>query len=112
MTQLAGITFRAISNSPNGALNSQTEMRFTADDGVVVGSYSGGSITVGHVLAKHVGDDKLEMLYQGANALGEIQAGRAVARLESRPDGRLLMHLDWQWFTGDRSSGQSEWTSI
>jgi hypothetical protein len=49
---LAGKTFRAVSNSKNGNLNTETEMRFTSDDGIVVGVYSGGPITVGHVLAK------------------------------------------------------------
>jgi hypothetical protein len=24
-------------------------------------------------------------------------------------DGRLCMHLDWQWLTGDQSKGASEW---
>ena len=38
------MTFRAVSNSKNGSLNTETEMRFTSDDGVVVGNYSGGTI--------------------------------------------------------------------
>jgi hypothetical protein len=112
MKRLAGMTFRAVSNSSNGSLDNQTVMSFVADDGVVVGNYSGGSIAAGHVLARHTGEGKLEMLYQGATTFGEIQAGRATARFESRPDGGMLMRLDWQWFTGDRSSGQSHWTSI
>jgi hypothetical protein len=43
---LAGTTFRAISNSKNGSLNTETEMRFMADDEVIIGSYRGGTIVM------------------------------------------------------------------
>src|SRR5688572_20433375 len=109
---LAGTTFRAISNSKHGTINPETEMRFTYDDGIVIGSYSGGTVTVGHVLGKHLGDSEMEMLYHSANASGEIQAGRAHARFASDMEDGMRMVLDWQWLTGDRSSGQSEWLLI
>lgn len=59
---LSGMTFRAIENPENGSLNTETEMRFTSDDGIVIGSYGGGTIAAGHVLGKHVGESELEML--------------------------------------------------
>ena len=64
---LAGRTFRAIANSTNGSLNTETEMRFTSDDGIVIGNYSGGTITAGHVLGKRLGESELEMLYHGCD---------------------------------------------
>ena len=76
---LAGVTFRAVANSENGSLNTQTEMRFTRDDGIVVASYDGGTIAVGHVLGKRLGEDELEMLYQGATT-GRRRAGGDRAR--------------------------------
>jgi len=27
-------------------------------------------------------------------------------------DGRMSMYLEWEWLTGDRSSGQSEWVLV
>jgi hypothetical protein len=109
---LAGMTFRAVSNSTNGSLNSETRMRFTSDEAIVVGSYGGGTIVAGHVLAKHVGESNLDMLYQGATTGGEIQAGRAVATFSKDEQGQLHMHLDWQWLTGEQSRGQSEWILV
>jgi Tfp pilus assembly protein FimT len=76
---LAGRTFRAISNSANGSLNTDTEMRFESDDGIVA---------------------------------GEIQAGRAQARFTDVEGSPIRMNLDWQWLTGDQSSGQSEWVLV
>ena len=109
---LAGTTFRAVSNSRNGHLNSETQMRFTADDGIVVGTYGGGTITVGHVLAKRTSATELEMLYHGATSDGIHSAGTARATFSQDSEGRVHMHLDWQWLTGDRSKGQSEWVLV
>ncbi len=106
---LAGKTFRAVSNSENGSLNTETEMHFTSDEEIVAGNYSGGTIVAGHVLGKHVGESELEMLYQGATSSGEVEAGKAHARFAPDDEGRMRMYLDWQWLTGDRSSGRSEW---
>ena len=109
---LAGRTFRAVSNSNNGHLNSETEMRFTADDGIVVATYSGGTIAVGHVLAKRTSATELEMLYHGATSEGIHSAGTARATFSPDSEGRLHMYLNWQWLTGDRSEGQSEWVLV
>ncbi|MEO8424036.1 MAG: hypothetical protein ABI595_09000 [Actinomycetota bacterium] len=106
---LSGMTFRAVSNSKNGSLNTETEMRFTSDDGIVVGSYGGGTIAAGHVLGKHVGESELEMLYQGATTSGDVEAGTAHATFALDEDHTMRMYLDWRWLTGDRSSGRSEW---
>ena len=106
------MTFRAVSNSENGSLNTDTEMRFTSDDGVVVGNYSGGTIMAGHVLGKHVGESELEMLSQGATTNGDVQAGRAHATFILDEDDRMRMSLEWQWLTGDGSSGRSEWIRV
>ena len=87
-------------------------MRFTTDDGIVEGVYSGGSIAVGHVLAKRSGELAMEMLYRGATKDGTQNAGKASATFSRDNKGRMRMHLDWQWLTGDQSKGQSEWILI
>ena len=106
---LAGTTFRAVSNSENGSLNTETQMRFTSDEPFIIGSYSGGTIVAGHVIGKRIGESELEMLYHGATTGGEVCAGKARARFALDRDNQLRMHLDWQWLTGDQSRGQSEW---
>ena len=106
---LTGLAFKAVANSKNGSLNTETIMRFTSDDGLIIGSYSGGTIIAGHVLGKRISDSEIEMLYQGATGSGQVQAGKAHAQFRPKAEGRMSMYLDWQWLTGDRSSGQSEW---
>jgi hypothetical protein len=109
---LAGLAFKAVANSKNGSLNTETIMRFTSDEGVIVGSYSGGTIVLGHVLAKRLTDSEIEMLYQGATTTGLVQAGKARAQFRPNAEGRMSMYLEWQWLTGDGSSGQSEWVLV
>ncbi|MCZ6772791.1 MAG: hypothetical protein O7G83_12565 [Proteobacteria bacterium] len=109
---LAGMTFRAVANSENGSLNTETEMHFDTDDGIVTGGYSGGTISTEHVLAKHLGDSELEMLYQGVTIGGKIQAGRAKATFSQSDDNKMHMYLDWQWLTEDRTKGHSEWIHV
>jgi hypothetical protein len=106
---LTNTTFRALSNSHHGTTNTETEMRFTSDDDIVIGEYSGGAVVAGHVIGKHLGESGMELLYHSVNTGGVIQAGQAHARFALDGEGRMHMYLDWQWLTGDRSKGQSEW---
>ncbi len=109
---LTGTIFRAVSNSKHGSINTETEMYFTSDDGIVIGRYGGGSVITGHVIGKHEGDSEIEMLYHSATVGGDIQAGKAHGTFALDEEGRMHMYLDWQWLTGDGSRGQSEWLLI
>jgi hypothetical protein len=112
MVNLAGKTFRAVSNSEKGQLNAETEMRSVSDADVIEGVYRGGTIAIGHVLAKRIGELELEMLYHGATTAGIQNAGKARATFAQDEEGGMRMHLDWQWLTGDQSKGQSEWVLV
>ena len=101
---LAGLTFRAIANSKNGTMTTETRMTFHLDDGLVTASYGGGSIAVGQVVGRHTGERTVQLLYQCLTVAGELRAGEASARFA---DDRMF--LEWQWLTGDRSRGESEW---
>jgi hypothetical protein len=107
---LAGSTFRAVANSTNGTLNTDTTMTFVSEDQTsILGVYRGGTIRTGNVVATRKSPSTIEMLYQCVTASGELKAGRAVGTFTRNTDGTLGMHLDWQWLTGDQSKGTSEW---
>lgn len=102
---LAGQTFRAVANSQHGTMNTDTRMTFQRDDAqAVTATYAGGNISLGHVVARHTGERTLEMLYQCLTGAGELRAGHALARFAGD-----RMFLEWQWLTGDRAHGESEW---
>lgn len=80
-------------------------MSFTEEkDGVVLGVYRGGTIEHGNVVAIWRTDSGLEMLYHCVTTSGELRAGHALGVIA---DSHL--YLDWQWLTGERSRGSSEW---
>lgn len=107
---LAGKTFRAVANSPNGTIGTDTTMTFMSeDDAGILGVYGGGAVATGRVLARRRSDATLEMLYHCVTTSGELKAGQASARFTTDSDDRRWMKLDWQWLTGDRTSGRSEW---
>ena len=109
---LKGKIFRAVSNSAHGSMNTETKMYFTSDKGVVAAEYKGGSIVTGHVLGKRVNESEMELLYLSATISGDVKAGKAHAKFTRGEDRKLHMHMDWQWLTGDHSSGQSEWVMV
>lgn len=107
---LAGKTFRAIGNSSNGTISTDTTMTFVSeDDRGILGVYAGGMIRTGQVVACRKDHCTVEMLYQCVTVSHELKAGRALAHFSYTPDKTLCMHLDWQWLTGDQSGGVSGW---
>ncbi len=107
---LTGKKFRAVANSSNGTLDTETTMTFVAEDeSGIVGIYGGGTIGIGNVLARRTNAVSVEMLYQCITISGELKAGKATATFREGAAKRLHMDLDWQWLTGDRSKGASEW---
>ncbi len=108
---LKGKRFRAQSNSTGGTVNTDTEMHFTEDGDVILGTYRGGSILQGQVMGRWTGEMRMEMCYHCLTRSDAIQAGRAKASFDRTSDGRLAMALNWQWLTGDRTKGQSYWVA-
>jgi hypothetical protein len=103
---LVGKTFRAIANSSNRTISTDTTMTFVSEDERgILGVYAGGTIRTGQVVARRKDDDTVEMLYQCVTISHELKAGRALARFSHTPEKTLCIHLDWQWLTGDRPTG-------
>jgi hypothetical protein len=100
--------FRGRSNSPNGEVSGETRFHYRQDGDRLWGEYSGGSIRQGHLLGKVHPDGSLEFLYHHVNASDELMAGRCTSTPGRDESGRLVLKENWQWLTGDQSSGQSE----
>jgi hypothetical protein len=107
---LKGKTFRAIANSSHGTINTETTMTFLSEDSSgIVGVYSGGTVKTGNVVARRTSESSIEMLYHCITTSGELKAGQASAIFVQDSEQCIVMKLDWQWLTGDKAKGQSEW---
>ncbi len=72
------------------------------------GTYQGGQIKMGSLIALCNAEGELDMRYQQINLNGEIRTGSCVSKPEILPDGRLRLHETWQWSTGERGSSTIE----
>jgi hypothetical protein len=50
----------------------------------------------------------IEMRYQQVNDLGKIMTGLCRSSPEILKNGKIRLHENWQWTSGDLSKGQSK----
>ncbi|WP_461149694.1 n-acetylglutamate synthase [Spirosoma pulveris] len=100
-------TFRSVTNTNNGEVSSETLFHYHQQDKLVWAEYAGGSIVKGFLIAVVQPDNSLDMRYEHVNTQDELMTGRCLSTPELLPDGRIRLHEQWQWTSGDQSSGQS-----
>ncbi len=105
---LDGKVFRSVSNTANGEVGAETIFQYRQSGNVVTATYSGGEIVSGHLIAKVLANGQLDMRYHHLNRNGDFMLGQCVSTPRRLADGRLGFSEQWQWLSGDRSSGHSE----
>ena len=105
---LEGKVFRSVSNTDNGEVGADTLFHYQQTLDIVTADYRGGSIVVGHLIARRLDNGQLDMRYHHLNDQGELMLGKCISTPERLPDGRLRFKEQWQWLSGDMSSGYSE----
>lgn len=88
--------FALLENSENGQVNSETIFEYQQKDSLVTAEYKGGSITYGKIIAI-LKNDELDMLYQCITTENELKAGKAIAKITTNKNGKLILDLDWEW---------------
>ncbi|MCG8328774.1 MAG: hypothetical protein MI974_13870 [Chitinophagales bacterium] len=104
---LEGKIFQSVENTDNGEVSSDTLFHYHQEENIISAEYSGGCIANGHLLGKINIDGTLRFFYHHINSNGELKVGQCKSTPEILEDGRLKFHEEWQWGTGDNSSGKS-----
>lgn len=99
--------FRPVQNTENGETSAETEFHYLQQGNIVVGTYNGGAIALGNLIALVNEDGVLDMRYQQVNQDGELMTGICKSTPEVLPNGKIRLHEKWQWTSGDKSSGES-----
>lgn len=107
MIDYDGRRFRSVSNSPTGEVGAETVFTYHQKGDVVWATYEGGAIRFGTLIAKVDGNGVLDMRYHHVNAAGELMTGVCRSTPERLPDGRIRLHEQWRWTSGDGSTGES-----
>ena len=105
---LEGKVFRSVSNTDNGEVGACTRFHYRQAGDIVTADYTGGGIKAGHLIAKVLAGGQLDMRYHHLNDKGDFMLGKCLSTPERLPDGRLRFKEQWQWLSGDMSTGSSE----
>jgi len=99
--------FRPVSNSENGETSAETIFHYKQDGNILTSEYSGGKIKKGLLLGLVDEDGKIEMRYAQVNDKNELMTGICISIPEVLPNGKIRLHENWQWTSGDKSKGNS-----
>ncbi len=99
--------FRPISNTENGETTSETIFMYIQNGNILTSEYSGGKIIKGHLIGLVDQDGKIEMRYHQVNEIGELMTGVCKSVPEILSNGKLRLHENWEWTSGNKSKGQS-----
>jgi len=102
-----GRRFRPVENSGTGEVGPETVFDYRQDGDVVSATYGGGGVRSGVLIATVDGEGNLDARYGHVNASGGLMTGECRTTPEVLPNGRLRLHEEWRWTSGDGSSGRS-----
>lgn len=99
--------FRPIENSENGETTAETIFEYKQIGNILTSKYSGGLIISGHLIGLVDEIGNIEMRYHQVNAKGELMTGICFSKPEIIANGKIRLHEEWKWTSGDKSNGKS-----
>ena len=99
--------FRPVETTANGEVGGATTFAYRQVGDIVWATYRGGGVRFGSLVATVGEDGVLDMRYAHVNAAGELMTGVCRSVPKVLPDGRLRLHEEWRWTSGDGSAGTS-----
>lgn len=99
--------FVSAKNTANGEVSSQTIFSYYQTNERIEATYSGGSITYGHLLGFMTSENKFTIAYHHINEMNELRVGQCNTEIEIQTDGKIKLIESWQWLNGDCSKGES-----
>lgn len=99
--------FRPVSNSENGETSNETLFHYKQIGNRLNAEYSGGKIKYGHLIGIVDENGNIEMRYHQINDKDELMTGICHSIPEILQNGKIRLHENWKWTSGDKSKGAS-----
>jgi len=99
--------FRPIENTENGETTAETIFKYKQVGNIITSEYSGGEIISGHLIGLVDKNGNIDMRYHQVNKKNELMTGVCFSKPEMTAHGKLRLYENWQWTSGDKSSGKS-----
>ncbi len=97
--------FKAINNSDNGNVGSDTTFHYRQVGNNIWATYAGGNIELGTLIGVMDGDN-IKLIYQQLNPEGEFLTGYCDSTI-STINGKIRLDEKWRWTCKDYSEGTS-----
>ncbi|WP_439127977.1 n-acetylglutamate synthase [Polaribacter sp.] len=107
MINYNGKKFRPILNSENGETSNKTVFIYQQVGNIITSDYSGGQIKKGQLIGIIDEDGNIDIRYHQINNKNKLMTGICKSKPEILENGKIRLHENWQWTSGDQSEGQS-----
>jgi len=99
--------FRPVRNTENGETSAETLFHYKQVGNVLTSAYSGGRIRYGHLIGLVDDEGVIDMRYHQVNDRDELTTGICRSTPEVLSNGKVRLHEEWRWTSGDESRGSS-----
>lgn len=99
--------FRPVANSSNGEVSEDLVFHYQQNGSILTCSYTGENILSGHLIGLVDENGCIEMSYHQINSAGELRTGICHSTPEIMDNGKIKLNENWQWTSGDKSTGSS-----
>ena len=96
--------FVGIENYDDGDLTGDVVFKYQQSGSEVRGTFAGGRVQQGKLVAEVLTDGRLDMIWQYLNIDGQFVSGTCISTPEILPDGRYRLHEEWT-ITGGPNQG-------
>jgi len=100
--------FVGVVNYDDGDLTEDVRFHYRQKDRTVWGTFEGGRVRFGTLVADVLDDDRLAMVWQYLNCDSDFVSGKCLSVPELLPDGRLRLHESWAIIGGESGSSVIE----
>jgi hypothetical protein len=99
--------FRPISNTENGETSNETLFHYKQVGNMLTSEYYGGKIKKGHLIGLVDKSGTINMRYHQINDKDELMTGTCISKPEILENGKIRLHENWEWTSGDQTKGTS-----
>lgn len=99
--------FRPVSQSQNSETTEETIFHYRQKGNILTCEYAGGQIIAGHLIGLVNEEGNINMCYHQINSKQELMTGVCNSKPELLTSGKIRLHEEWLWTSGDHSKGNS-----
>ncbi|WP_298532474.1 n-acetylglutamate synthase [uncultured Algibacter sp.] len=99
--------FKLLSSSDNSEVSTSIIFNYKQDNNLLTCNYSGDQILSGHLMGIVESNGHINMRYHQVNKKNVLMTGICYSKPEIMASGKIRLHENWQWTSGDLSKGES-----